>query len=126
MVNQWQIDTLKDDEQIVINKHVPFKTKLKRKIFGNRIKLKLVENGKVHYYDSEDVAIVKKKDMTTVSFSCLIYDGIEPCNGTIVTNGFSTSFVIKDKNISLTVETSLIKELYNEIIKREDGFYDKE
>lgn len=61
MVSQWQIDTLKDDEQIVINKHVPFKTKLKRKIFGNRIKLKIVENGKVHYYDSEDVAIVNKK-----------------------------------------------------------------
>ena len=103
MVSQWQIDTLKDDEQIVINRHVPFKTKLKRKIFGNRIKLKIVENGKVHYYDSEDVAIVNKKDMTTLSFSCLIYDGIEPCNGTIVTNGLSTSFVIKDKNISLTI-----------------------
>ena len=124
MVNQWQIDTLKEGEKIVFNKKVPFKTRLKR-LFKDNVYVTVPYNGKSKKLNAEDVAIVRAKDLTTIQYSCKVYVGKIEYDCDVFTNTFSTTFAVPSKNISFTIETGLIKDLYREILKREDGFYDE-
>lgn len=124
MVSQWQINTLKEDEHIVIRDKVSFAEKLKRKLFGNRIFVKVPnDDGTVSTYDAEDVFIIKRKDARTLEFSCKVYYKNEWHDGKVFTNSFNTMFSIPEKNINITVTTPLIKELHQYILENEKEDY---